>query len=226
MVARLDAMTSVVRYSEAELPTAHGPFRIAVYRVVGAPSPGSIAEASPVDEAVALWRGEVRGQEGVLTRVHSECLTGEVFGSLRCDCKSQLELALGRIAEQGQGVLVYLRQEGRGIGLGNKVRAYALQDAGRDTVDANLDLGFAADLRSYELAAGMLADLGVASIRLMTNNPAKVEGLAEAGVRVLAQESHWADAPEQSRAYRETKMTRMGHLAHGGEASSPRKISR
>jgi 3,4-dihydroxy 2-butanone 4-phosphate synthase/GTP cyclohydrolase II len=191
-------MTPVVRYAEADLPTAHGPFRIAVYQIDG-------------EEAVALWRGEIAGAAGVLVRVHSECLTGEVFGSLRCDCRGQLELALARIAAAGRGTVVYLRQEGRGIGLGNKVRAYALQDEGRDTVDANLELGFAADLRSYEIAAAILADLGVASIRLMTNNPAKVDGLVAAGVAVEAQEAHWAEASELSRAYLETKMTKMGH---------------
>jgi 3,4-dihydroxy 2-butanone 4-phosphate synthase / GTP cyclohydrolase II len=199
-------MTPAVRYSEAILPTVHGEFRIAVYQFGD-------------EEAVALWRGEVAGQADVLARVHSECLTGEVFGSLRCDCRSQLELALGRIAEHGAGVLVYLRQEGRGIGLGNKVKAYALQDAGRDTVDANLELGFAADLRSYEMAASILGDLGVQSVRLMTNNPAKVEGLAGAGVPVSSTEAHWAEAHEASQPYLETKRSRMGHTVPGHSAS-------
>jgi 3,4-dihydroxy 2-butanone 4-phosphate synthase/GTP cyclohydrolase II len=190
-------MPPVVRYSEAALPTEHGEFRIAVYEIGD-------------EEAVALWRGELAGKSGVLARVHSECLTGEVFGSRRCDCRSQLELAMERVAE-AEGVVVYLRQEGRGIGLGNKVKAYALQDAGRDTVDANLELGFAADERSYEMAAAILRDLGVVSVRLMTNNPAKVEGLVRAGVPVVAQESHWADAHEASHPYLETKRRKMGH---------------
>jgi 3,4-dihydroxy 2-butanone 4-phosphate synthase/GTP cyclohydrolase II len=197
-------MPAVVRYSEADLPTTHGAFRIAVYRIDG----GS-------EEAVALWRGDVAGGERVLCRVHSECLTGEVFASLRCDCRDQLELALGRIADEGRGVLVYLRQEGRGIGLGNKVAAYALQDAGRDTVDANLELGFGADLRSYELAAAILRDLAVRSVRLMTNNPAKVEGLGKAGIPVVEHEPHWVEPHDESRAYLETKLQKMGHLAEG-----------
>jgi 3,4-dihydroxy 2-butanone 4-phosphate synthase/GTP cyclohydrolase II len=193
-------MPSVTRYSEASLPTEHGEFRIAVYRIGD-------------EEAVALWRGEVAGKSGVLARVHSECFTGEVLGSLRCDCRGQLELALARIASQGEGVVVYLRQEGRGIGLGNKVKAYALQDAGRDTVDANLELGFAADERSYEIAAAILRDLGVTSVRLMTNNPAKVEGLSRAGLTVDSHVSHWADSSEASLPYLETKRSKMGHMA-------------
>src|SRR6185436_8784053 len=120
----------------------------------------------------------------VLARVHSSCFTGEVLGSLRCDCRAQLDAALARIAREGRGVLVYLVQEGRGIGLGNKVRAYHLQDEGHDTVDANLALGFDVDLRSYDLAAGILRDLGVGSVRLMTNNPQKIAGLVQAGVQV------------------------------------------
>jgi GTP cyclohydrolase II len=199
-------MTPAIRFSEADLPTAHGMFRIAVYRFGD-------------EEGVALWCGEVAGKTDVLARVHSECLTGEVFGSLRCDCRSQLELALGRIGEQGAGVLVYLRQEGRGIGLANKVKAYALQDAGRDTVDANIELGFAPDLRSYEMAAAILRDLGVQSVRLMTNNPAKVDGLDQAGLVVASHESHWAEDNEASRSYRETKMSKMGHMG----ASRPGK---
>jgi GTP cyclohydrolase II len=201
-------MPPVVRYSEASLPTAHGDFRIAVYEI-------------GEEEAVALWRGELAGKSAVLARVHSECLTGEVFDSLRCDCRGQLELALARIAAD-EGVVVYLRQEGRGIGLGNKVKAYALQDAGRDTVDANLELGFAADERSYEIAAAILRDLGVVSVRLMTNNPAKVEGLVRAGVPVAAQESHWADAHEVSRSYLETKRSKMGHMAARPEPGKAR----
>ena len=192
------------RYSEADLPTPWGTFRIIVYDFGG-------------EEALALVRGEPAGAERVLTRVHSECLTGEVFGSLRCDCRQQLEHALERIAAapSGVGVLVYLRQEGRGIGLGNKVRAYALQDQGHDTVDANLALGFAADLRSYEMAAAILRDLGVSSVSLMTNNPAKLDGLRQAGVDVAAHEPHWVDAPDQSDGYLQVKRARLGHLGLG-----------
>lgn len=199
-------MTPAVRYSEAELPTAHGRFQITVYRFGD-------------EEAVALSCGSVAEKDDVLCRVHSECLTGEVFGSLRCDCKGQLELALGRIAEAGAGVVVYLRQEGRGIGLGNKIKAYALQDAGLDTVDANLELGFAADPRSYEMAAAILRDLAVRSVRLMTNNPAKVDGLARAGLRVASHEAHWAEAHETSQSYLETKKAKMGHM--GDERPDP-----
>lgn len=150
---------------------------------------------------------------GVLARVHSSCFTGEVLGSLRCDCRQQLDAALARIASEGRGVLVYLVQEGRGIGLGNKVRAYQLQDEGHDTVDANLALGFDADLRSYDLAAAMLRDLGVTSVRLMTNNPQKIAGLEAAGVVVDAKESHWVETTDHSAAYLATKITKLGHLA-------------
>jgi GTP cyclohydrolase II len=190
------------RYSEAVLPTAHGSFRIVVYRFGDGPD----------DEHVALVRGEVAGGEAVLARVHSECLTGEVLGSLRCDCRQQLDHALCRIAAEGLGVLVYLRQEGRGIGLGNKVRAYALQDQGIDTVEANVALGFDPDLRSYDMAAAILRELGVESVRLMTNNPAKIEGLAAAGIPVIAQESHWVETTEHSHEYLLAKKTKMGHL--------------
>lgn len=156
--------------------------------------------------------GDVTGTD-VLTRVHSSCFTGEVLGSLRCDCRAQLDAALARIAKEGRGVIVYLVQEGRGIGLGNKVRAYELQDAGHDTVDANLALGFDADLRSYDLAAGILRDLGVSSVRLMTNNPQKIAGLEQAGVVVASQESHWVETTAHSEGYLATKKAKLGHLA-------------
>jgi len=144
-------------------------------------------------------------------------MTGEVFGSLRCDCRSQLELAMERLARQSEGVLIYLRQEGRGIGLGNKIRAYALQDQGRDTVQANLELGFAADERSYGLAAAILRDMDISSVRLMTNNPEKMQGLESAGIRVSEQISHWAGKSSHSEAYIETKLRRMGHLTQSAE---------
>jgi len=156
--------------------------------------------------------GDVRGDD-VLTRVHSSCFTGEVMGSLRCDCRAQLDAALDRIGRLGRGVVVYLVQEGRGIGLGNKVRAYQLQDAGADTVDANLQLGFDADLRSYDLAAGILGELGVSSVRLMTNNPQKISGLERAGVVIAAHESHWVGSNEHSADYLAAKKTKLGHLA-------------
>src|SRR3954463_5190772 len=177
----------LTRYSDARLPTPHGEFRVVVYRT-GQPG-GLDASAVGLDheEHVAMVLGDVSGPD-VLTRVHSSCFTGEVMGSLRCDCRAQLDAALARIAREGRGLLVYLVQEGRGIGLGNKVRAYHLQDEGKDTVEANLALGFEADSRSYDLAAGILRDLGVRSVRLMTNNPDKRAGLERAGVTVDALE--------------------------------------
>lgn len=193
----------VSRYSEARLPTPHGEFRIVVYR-----PPGSTGAAG--DEHVAMVMGDVAGS-GVLARVHSSCFTGEVLHSLRCDCRAQLDAALERIAREGRGVVIYLVQEGRGIGLGNKVRAYDLQDRGLDTVDANLELGFDVDLRSYDLAAQMLRDLGVTSVRLMTNNPDKVAGLAKAGVPVDATEAHWVGATPHNAEYLDTKKARLGH---------------
>jgi GTP cyclohydrolase II len=202
----------VLRYSEARLPTPHGEFRVVVYRTGEVAGPGATAVGAVAEEHVAMVLGEIGGGD-VLTRVHSSCFTGEVLGSLRCDCRAQLDAALARIGREGRGVVVYLVQEGRGIGLGNKVRAYQLQDDGADTVDANLQLGFDADLRSYDLAAGILADLGVASVRLMTNNPQKISGLERAGVVVAAHESHGVAATEHSAGYLAAKKTKLGHLA-------------
>ena len=202
----------VLRYSEARLPTPHGEYRLVVYRTDQPAGPGATAVGTAAEEHVAMVFGDVRGGD-VLTRVHSSCFTGEVLGSLRCDCRAQLDAALERIAREGRGVVVYLVQEGRGIGLGNKVRAYRLQDDGADTVDANLQLGFDPDLRSYDLAAGILADLGVASVRLMTNNPHKINGLERAGVVVSAVEPHWVGSTEHSAGYLAAKKTKLGHLA-------------
>jgi len=188
------------RYAESWLPTLWGTFRLLVYRF-------------DQDEAVALVRGDVAGAADVLVRVHSECLTGEVFHSLRCDCRMQLDAAMERIAAAELGIVVYLRQEGRGIGLGNKVRAYALQDEGHDTVDANLALGFDPDARSYQQAADILRDLGPRTIRLLTNNPAKIDGLTAAGIEVAGHEPHWVGESEHNAAYLEAKRTRMGHIS-------------
>src|SRR5512143_4148764 len=199
----------LTRYSDARLPTPHGESRVVVYRTGEPGGPGASAVGLDHEEHVAMVMGDVRGP-GVLCRVHSSCFTGEVLGSLRCDCRAQLDAALARIGREGRGVLVYLVQEGRGIGLGNKVRAYQLQDDGADTVDANLQLGFDADLRSYDLAAGILADLGVTSVRLMTNNPQKINGLERAGVVVAAHESHWVGSTEHSAGYLAAKKTRLG----------------
>lgn len=186
------------RYAESVLPTQWGEFRVIVYKFDDT-------------EAVALVRGEVAGATDVLVRVHSECLTGEVFRSRRCDCRSQLDRALERIAEEDLGIVAYLRQEGRGIGLGNKIRAYALQDEGKDTVEANVALGFEPDLRSYDHAVEILEDLGPASIRLLTNNPAKRIALEAAGIVVSARESHWVGKSEYNADYIAAKKSKMGH---------------
>ncbi|MBI4512136.1 MAG: GTP cyclohydrolase II [Deltaproteobacteria bacterium] len=199
-------MSPLVRYAEAQIPTAHGSFRIVVYRNGG-------------DEHLALVRGDVAGG-GVLARVHSECFTGEVIGSLKCDCREQLDSAIQAIAAAERGVLVYLRQEGRGIGLGNKIRAYALQAEGKDTVEANLALGFAADLRSYEVAAAILTDLGVTSVALMTNNPDKLRGLEKAGVAISQHVPHWIPDHEHNKDYLEVKRAKLGHLDQAKSAKS------
>ena len=203
----------VVRYSESRLPTPKGVFRLVVYRTGEQSGPGASAIGGDLEEHIAMVMGDIGagGGAGVLTRVHSSCFTGEALGSLRCDCRAQLDEALARIAEEGRGVLVYLVQEGRGIGLGNKVRAYALQDEGVDTVEANLQLGFDADHRSYDLAAAILRDLGATSVRLMTNNPAKIAGLEHAGLPVTAV-PHWVGVTEHATDYVEVKKAKMGHL--------------
>src|SRR6185312_8741785 len=201
----------LTRYSDARLPTPHGEFRVVVYRTGEPGGVGASAVGLAQEEHVAMVLGDVTGP-AVLTRVHSSCFTGEVMGSLRCDCRAQLDAALARIAREGRGVLVYLVQEGRGIGLGNKVRAYHLQDEGHDTVEANLELGFAADGRDYELAAQILDNLGVESVRLMTNNPAKRAGLERAGIAVAAVEPHRAGATTHNASYLHTKRAKLGHL--------------
>ena len=197
---------SIERYAEAELPTRSGPFRVVVYRELGGDK-----------EHLAVIAGDVQGAEDLLVRVHSECLTGEVLHSLKCDCRDQLDLALERIQGAGKGAVLYLRQEGRGIGLGNKIRAYAKQDEGLDTVDANLALGFEDDQRGYQMAADMLRDLGVESVVLMTNNPRKVEGLESGGVKVTRREPHEVEAHEHNREYLKTKQDRLGHLGTNGD---------
>lgn len=222
------------RYAQAELPTAYGPFRLYVYRMVpvlpsGPSSDAASAEPSPFpadqgqpppsvggvgaigDEHMAIVKGDIAGGVGVLCRVHSECWTSEVLGSLKCDCRDQLDAALAKIAAEGSGVVVYLRQEGRGIGLGNKIRAYELQSQGADTVEANLRLGFEADARSYDLAAAILDDLGVRSVRLLTNNPLKVAGLEASGVKVADRLSHWVGENQHNASYLAVKRRKMGH---------------
>jgi GTP cyclohydrolase II len=187
--------------AEAPLPTRHGTFRTCVF----------VEPAARTVEHVALVRGNVAG-DGVLCRVHSECLTGEIFGSLKCECGPQLDRALERIAREGSGVLVYLRQEGRGIGLANKVRAYALQARGFDTVDANLALDLPEDARCYDAAAGILRHFGVGSVRLLTNNPHKVEALGSLGIPVRERLPHVVAAHPLSHAYLSTKRRKMQHL--------------
>ncbi|HKP89638.1 MAG TPA: bifunctional 3,4-dihydroxy-2-butanone-4-phosphate synthase/GTP cyclohydrolase II [Thermoleophilaceae bacterium] len=193
----------VERVVEARLPTEFGEFNVVGFR-------------SLVDDKhhVAMVKGDVSGADDVLVRVHSECLTGDVFHSLRCDCGQQLESALELIEEEGRGVLLYLAQEGRGIGLLNKLRAYKLQEEGLDTVDANLELGLPADLRDYGIGAQILVDLGLSSIRLLTNNPKKIVGLEGYGLRVTDQLPIAHAAGEHNRAYLRAKRDRLGHLLH------------
>lgn len=192
---------TVARAASAALPTAAGPFRALGYR-----------EVRSTEEHLALVHGIPEG-DGVLVRVHSECLTGDAFGSSRCDCGEQLQASMRRIVDAGSGVVVYVRgHEGRGIGLVEKLRAYALQDRGLDTVDANLALGHPSDARDYGAAAAILEDLGVASIRLLTNNPSKGAALAAAGVVVEALEPLVVEPTVHSARYLATKSARMGHV--------------
>lgn len=190
----------VHRVAEAKLPTQFGEFTVIAYKSTIDP-----------DEHIALVKGDVTTDEPVLVRVHSECLTGDVFGSMRCDCGQQLAIAMKAIATEGRGVFLYMRQEGRGIGLHNKLRAYALQDQGVDTVEANELLGFAADLRDYGIGAQILADIGLASIRLLTNNPRKVVGLEGHGLKVVETVPIVAPPNSYNSAYLQTKGSKLGH---------------
>ncbi len=194
------AAKEVVVEAVSPVPTEHGTFLMYVFRWAGEPH-----------EHVALVRGNVEGSEGVAVRVHSECMTSEVFHSLKCDCREQLHTAMAEIARREHGVLIYLRQEGRGIGLANKIRAYALQAHGADTVDANRMLGLPDDARRYDMAAGMLTQLGVRSVRLMTNNPEKVDALRLLGVEVLDRLPHVITPNPYSAGYLEAKRLRMKH---------------
>lgn len=197
----LDGGTHVEVFSRAKLPTRHGDFEMVAFR-----------NGNDKLDHVALVRGDVVGAEGVPLRLHSECLTGDVFGSLRCDCRDQLEAAIHTIAGLERGVILYMRQEGRGIGLSNKIKAYSLQDAGMDTVEANLHLGFDDDMRVYDVAAGMIQLLGVQSVELLTNNPRKIDGLEKDGVRVIARTPIQTPANEFNRDYLLTKKEKSGHL--------------
>jgi 3,4-dihydroxy 2-butanone 4-phosphate synthase/GTP cyclohydrolase II len=192
----------VRRVSEARIPTAHGDFTAYVFE--------SLLDGT---EHMAFVRGDVAGEENVLVRVHSECLTGDVFGSMRCDCGLQLDLAMQKIAEAGRGVVVYLRgHEGRGIGLGHKLRAYSLQDQGRDTVEANVELGFPPDSREYGIGSQILVDLGVSTMRIMTNNPAKYGGLDGYGLRIVERVPLHVLPNQENIRYLRTKQEKMGHL--------------
>jgi len=194
-------LTTVERVASSTLPTKYGPFVMHVY----ADGAGK--------EHVALTVGDLDGDEPPLARIHSECLTGDVFGSQRCDCGEQLDMALASLQQAGRGVLLYLRQEGRGIGLANKIRAYALQENGLDTVDANRALGLPDDARDYRAAADMLLDLGVGAVALVTNNPEKIAGLEQHGVRVAARLPAHISPNRHNRPYIEAKRQRMGHMA-------------
>lgn len=200
----------VSQLAHASLPTRFGVYQIAVFGVDGGAS-----------EIVALIHGEPNGAAAPLVRLHSECLTGEALASLRCDCGDQLEMALERIAQAEGGVLLYLRQEGRGIGLANKIRAYALQDGGMDTVDANLALGLPVDDREYASAAAVLRFLGIERVRLLTNNPLKQQALEEHGVVVTERAPLEIAANEINRSYLLTKVERMGHLSTRDQRTAP-----
>lgn len=191
----------VARVAEAKLPTQYGDFTVIAYR----------SDIDPADH-LALVMGDTSGDKPVLVRVHSECVTGDVFDSLRCDCGEQIAVAMKEIAKEGRGVFLYMRQEGRGIGFHNKIRAYALQDKGLDTVEANLELGFQPDLRDYGIGAQILADLGLHKIRLLTNNPKKVIGLQGYGLEVVKTLPIICPPNPYNRFYLETKQNKMGHL--------------
>jgi GTP cyclohydrolase II len=190
--------------AHAQLPTRYGRFTIYGFEGRG-----------PQEEAVALVRGKLNGKTAPLVRVHSQCLTGDVLASLRCDCRAQLELSMKKIGQASSGILLYLPQEGRGIGLMNKLRAYELQDGGMDTVEANETLGFAADARDYDFSAQILKKLGATKIRLLSNNPEKVRQLESSGIRVVERVPCQPRISKTSRAYLKTKKRKMGHLLEG-----------
>lgn len=206
---------SVNKVADADFPTRWGHFRILGFEALTQPGDPT---RKPLESAVALVMGDLkaRSPEGVLpsplTRIHSQCTTGDVFHSLRCDCHDQLHLALKRIADEGAGILLYEHQEGRGIGLMAKLRAYELQDQGRDTIEANLELGYAADCRHFELPAEILKHLGVSAVRLMTNNPEKLAALEAAGIVVTERVSAAIPSEPTFERYLETKREKMGHL--------------
>jgi 3,4-dihydroxy 2-butanone 4-phosphate synthase/GTP cyclohydrolase II len=198
---RLTKTRIIERLTDAQLPTQYGEFRVIAYQ--------SVLDGR---EHVALVKGDLSGKANVLVRMHSECMTGDVFGSKRCDCGEQLAAAMRRIQEEGQGAIVYLRQEGRGIGLANKLKAYRLQDEGFDTVEANEELGFKPDLRDYGIGAQILLDLDLHSIRLLTNNPRKIVGLDGYDIEVTGREPLQVEPGEHNERYLDTKRSKMGHI--------------
>jgi GTP cyclohydrolase II len=204
-------LENVRKVAEADFPSRWGAFRILGFEGVRTAGSPGCAPAQTVEGLVALVMGEIHATPP-LVRIHSQCLTGDVFGSLRCDCRLQLEMALSRIAGEGAGILLYEQQEGRGIGLMAKLKAYELQDQGLDTVEANVELGFAADCRAYELPAAALNLLGVRRVRLMTNNPDKVAALESAGISVTERVSAEVVAQESFAGYLKTKQEKMGHI--------------
>jgi 3,4-dihydroxy 2-butanone 4-phosphate synthase/GTP cyclohydrolase II len=191
----------VERLAEANLPTEFGMFRIVAFKS------NLTGEDFPV-----LVKGELNAETPSLVRIHSQCLTGDVFHSLKCDCGRQLQWAMKLIQAEGHGVIVYQQQEGRGIGISNKIRAYALQDAGQDTVEANISLGFEADLRQYECCAEIIKQLGLRRIRLMSNNPDKIAAVQQAGIEIVERVSIEVEPHEKSLGYMKTKKEKMGHL--------------
>jgi len=207
--------SSFTKVADADFPTRWGHFRILGFEgTVTNPQPCNEAIPAPAtrtEAAVALVMGDIHAAPPIV-RIHSQCLTGDVFHSLRCDCRQQLELALATIADAGTGILLYEQQEGRGIGLMAKLRAYELQDQGRDTIEANLELGYAADCRAYELPAEILKSLGVKAVRLITNNPEKVEALVSAGIEVTERISAIVPTEPTFDRYIKTKRDKMGHL--------------
>ncbi len=196
------------KVAEADFPSEFGHFRIYGFR---GPSP----DGGEAEEALVLRMGDMPAGGPVLVRIHSQCLTGDVLHSLRCDCRSQLELALNQISDEGRGLLIYEHQEGRGIGLLNKLRAYELQDAGADTVEANEQLGFLADLRDYSLPAQILRYFGISEVRLLSNNPDKIRALEDAGVRVVERIPCFVPRLDSREEYLRTKKEKMGHLLEG-----------
>jgi GTP cyclohydrolase II len=213
------ALESVKKVAEADLPTRWGAFRILGFEGTRLESHQGCEPEQKTEGLVALVMGDVHSTPP-LVRIHSQCLTGDVFGSLRCDCRLQLELALTKIAEEGAGILLYEQQEGRGIGLMAKLKAYELQDHGLDTVEANVELGFAADCRAYDLAAGALKLLGVKKVRLMTNNPEKVAALESAGIEVTERVSAEVEAQASFAGYLKTKYEKMGHIFEGSDITN------